>query len=200
MEKVLQASSKFSSKMESRQEARTAIGLLLAEQGSAFYTLYLLSLPMTRPEFPSTPINAATKSDAVPVEQNPFMQPTLEGMEMEQTPELELGNCIITTAIRFRKRVKGNEWHCSIQVVPDLLHPEQEGDFEAHAFNNYADMAQRCRLRPWDRAVMRGTLQPQTIELENGQTTCINHFYVSGIEVVSRSKRTSMTAYEKGKR
>ncbi len=154
---------------------------------------------MTRPEFPSTPINATVKSDISPVEQNPFVQPALEGMETEQPPEIELGNCIITTAVRFRKRVKGNEWHCTIQAVPDLLHPEQEGTFEAHAFNNYADMAKDARLRPGDRAVMRGTLQQQTVALENGQTTLINHLYVTSLEVVSRSKRTSMTAFEREK-
>lgn len=47
--------------------------------------------------------------------------------------------------------------------------------------------------------VMRGTLQQQTIDLENGATTIINHFYVTSIEVLSRSKRTSMTVYEKEK-
>jgi hypothetical protein len=60
-------------------------------------------------------------------------------------------------------------------------------------------MANKERLRQGDRAVMRGTLQQQTIELENGATTIINHFYVTTFEVLSRSKRTSITAYEKGK-
>ncbi len=46
---------------------------------------------------------------------------------------------------------------------------------------------------------MRGTLQQQTIELENGATTSINHFYVTSLEVLSRSKRTSMTAFEREK-
>jgi hypothetical protein len=96
--------------------------------------------------------------------------------------------------------VRGNEWHCSIHASHDLMHPEQEGDFEAHAFNSYADMALKEHLRPGDRALMRGTLQQQTITLENGATTIINHFYVTSIEVLSRSKRTSITAYEKGKK
>src|SRR6266700_4753051 len=151
---------------------------------------------MTRPEFPSTPINAVSPS---PVEQSPFVQPALEGIELEQPPELELGNCTVTSSVRFRKLVRGNEWHCSIHAAPDLLHPEQEGDFEAHAFNTYADMAKDARLRPGDRAVMRGTLQQQTVALENGQTTLINHLYVTSLEVVSRSKRTSMTAFEREK-
>src|SRR5947199_1473170 len=103
---------------------------------------------MGRPEFPATPINATVKSDTSPVEQSPFVQATLEGIELEQIAEIELGNCIVTAAVKFRKLVRGNEWHCSIQVVPDLLHPEQEGDFEAHAFNRYADMAKDARLRP----------------------------------------------------
>ena len=155
---------------------------------------------MGRIEFPSTPINAESKVVTSPAEQSPFVQPTLEGIELEQTPEIELGNCIITTAGKFRKLVRGNEWHCSIHVEPDLLHPEQEGDFEAHAFNTYADMAKDARLRPGDRALMRGTLQQQTIDLENGLTTCINHLYVTAIEVITRSKRTSITAYEKERR
>jgi hypothetical protein len=154
---------------------------------------------MGRIEFPSTPINAPAQPDAAPVLQNGYQQPTLEGIEFEQSPELELGNCIITTAVKFRKLVRGNEWHCTIHVEPDLLHPEQEGDFEAHAFNSYADMANKERLRPGDRALMRGTQHRQTIALENGAITIINHFYVTSLEVLSRSKRTSMTVYEKEK-
>jgi hypothetical protein len=121
-------------------------------------------------------------------------------MEPEQTPEIELGNCTVTSVVRFRKLVRGNEWHCTIRAEPDLMHPEQEGDFEAHAYQSNADMAQRCRLRPGDRAMIRGTLQQQTIALENGETTIINHFYITSLEVLSRSKRTSITAYERGKK
>jgi len=131
------------------------------------------------------------------VEQSKFVQPALEGIELEQSPEIEFGNCIVTTAVKFRKLVRGNEWHCTIQAVPDLLHPEQEGMFEAHAYQGYAVMAKDARLRPGDRAVMRGTMQEQTIALENGATTSINHLYVTAIEVITRSKRTSITAYEK---
>jgi hypothetical protein len=154
---------------------------------------------MGRIEFPSTPINAESRVATSPVEQSPFVQPTLEGIELEHTPEIEVGNCIITTAGKFRKLVRGNEWHCTIQAIPDLLHPEQEGMFEAHAYQGYADMAKEARLRPGDRALMRGTLQQQAVPLENGATTIVNHFSVTYIEVISRSKRTSITAYEKGK-
>jgi hypothetical protein len=106
----------------------------------------------------------------------------------------------VTTAVKYRKLVRGNEWHCTIQAVPDLLHPEQEGLFEAHAYQGYADMAKEARLRPGDRAVLRGTVQEQTVELGNNETTTVNHLSVTYIEVISRSKRTSMTVYEKEKK
>ena len=155
---------------------------------------------MGRIEFSSTPINAPAQPDAAPVTQNGYQQATLEGMELEQSPELaELGNCIITTAVKFRKLVRGNEWHCTIQAIPDLLHPEQEGEFAVHAYQGYADMAKDAHLRPGDRAMMRGTVQQQTVELGNNETKTVNHFSVTYIEVISRSKRTSITAYEKGK-
>jgi hypothetical protein len=154
---------------------------------------------MVRPEFPTTPIHAVSKDSSSPFEQSGFIQPTLDGLETEQPPEIELGNCVVTSRVRFRKVVRGNEWHCTIRAEPDLLHPEQEGDFEAHAYQGNADMANKERLRPGDRAVIRGTLQQQTIALENGQSTIINNFYVTSLEVLSRSKRTSITVYEKEK-
>jgi len=69
--------------------------------------------------------------------------------------------------------------------------------FEAHAYHDYADMAKEARPRPGDRAVMRGAVQQQTVELGNNETATVNHFYVTAIEVISRSKRTSITANEK---
>src|SRR5690348_4673985 len=114
---------------------------------------------MVRPEFPATPINAKVQSDVAPVEQQSgCVQPTLEGIELEQSPEIELGNCVVTTEVTFRKLKRGNEWHCTMQAIPDLMHPEQEGLFEAHAYQGYADMAKEARLRPGDRAIMRGTM------------------------------------------
>ena len=154
---------------------------------------------MGRPEFPSTPINALTNSGTPPAEQDEFVQPTLDGLETEQPPEIELGNCTVTSVVRFRKLVRGNEWHCTIRASPDLMHPEQEGDFEAHAYQGNADLANKEHLRPGDRTLMRGTLQQQTVALENGATTVINHLYVTSLEVLSRSKRTNMTVYEKEK-
>ncbi len=50
-----------------------------------------------------------------------------------------------------------------------------------------------------DHALMRGTLKKQTVALGNGETKIVNHFYVTSIEVSGRSKRTSITVYEKTK-
>ena len=158
---------------------------------------------MGRPEFPTTPIGVVSKSGTSPVEQNGdiprFVQPTLEGLETEQPPEIELGNCIVTASVTFRKRVRGSEWHCAMHVSPDLLHQDQEGEYEAFARKADADLAQSSHLRPGDRALMRGMVHPQTIELGNGERTIVNHFYVTAIEVLARSKRTSITVYEKAK-
>src|SRR5216683_167120 len=113
---------------------------------------------MGRLEFPTTPIGAVIKDGASHMAQSSeipgFTQPTLEGLEPEHTPEMELGNCVVTSSVTFRKRVKGNEWHCQVRAEHDLLHPEQEGEFEAHAMNAYADMAHTYHLRPGDRALM----------------------------------------------
>jgi hypothetical protein len=156
---------------------------------------------MGRIEFPTTPIGAVGKDTLSKIDQNSerasFIQPTLDGLEPEYTPEMELGNCVVTSTVTFRKRVKGNEWHCQMHAEPDLLHPEQEGNFEAHATNAFADMAHSYHLRPGDRALMRGTLHPQTIALANGETATVNHFFVTSLEVLARSKRTSITVYEK---
>jgi hypothetical protein len=66
---------------------------------------------MGRIEFPTTPIGAAVKIGTAKVGQDAnrpsFVQSTLEGVETEQKPEIELGNCLVTAAVRFRKLVRG---------------------------------------------------------------------------------------------
>jgi hypothetical protein len=61
---------------------------------------------MGRLEFPSTPINAKDKTDASPAAQDEFVQPGLEGIKLEQSPEIELGNCIVTSSVRFKSMQK----------------------------------------------------------------------------------------------
>jgi hypothetical protein len=154
---------------------------------------------MGRIEFPTTPIGAANTHPTIE-EQNgerPFYsQPTLEWLEMLSGTEVELGNCLVTSAVTYRKRVKGNEWQCYILVSPDLLHPDQKGAYEAVASGTGADMAHSYRLRPGDRAVMKGYMQQQTVFLENGEEIMINRLAVSAIEVISRAPRKSVTVFE----
>jgi hypothetical protein len=152
-------------------------------------------------EFPSTPIGAKIPPAAAENkgEVSLYHQATFAELDLPATPEIELGNCLVTSPVTYRKRVKGNEWQCYISVEPDLMHPEQEGAYEAFARNNDADQAHRARLRPGDRAMLVGTPQEQTILLENGNTTTMNRFYVTHIEVSTRSPRKSITVYEHGK-
>jgi hypothetical protein len=66
---------------------------------------------MVRLEFPSLPIGA--KPETAKSDQNGassgYSQATLEGFNGEPGETVELGNCLITSAVTFRKRVKGNE-------------------------------------------------------------------------------------------
>jgi len=157
---------------------------------------------MSRVEFPSTPINH--KANGAHPEQNgshpEYVQPSLDWLCAEQEPLVELGNCIVTSPVGFRKRVKGNHWQCSIRVEPDLMHPDQEGEYEAYAHNTHADQAQKEHLRPGDRATLRGHFRQETTTLASGETTATNYFYVTEVEVVSRSPRKSVTAFEQHSR
>lgn len=153
-------------------------------------------------EFPSTPIRAVN-TRSMKSEQNgetPFTQPTLEGFETVTGTEVELGNCLVTSPVTYKKRAKGNEWHCHIHASPDLLHLDQEGAYEAIANGTNADVVQSYHLRPGDRVVMQGHIQPQAIMLENGEEITINRLAVSAIEVISRAKRKSITLFEQQKK
>jgi len=79
------------------------------------------------------------------------------------------------------------------------MHPDQEGEYEAFARNDDADQAHHYHLRPGDRAIMKGTNEQQFILLENGETTTMNRFYVTNIEIITRSPRKSTTVYEQRK-
>jgi hypothetical protein len=150
---------------------------------------------MGRIEFPSTPINAVQQQEATP---SPYSQLTLEGTaDYEQSAEIELGNCTILTQPTYRKRKKGNEWHSTIHVQPDLLHPDQEGEYEVHATGSLADMTHKHHLKPGDTAMLKGYASSQDIQLASGENTIIHHFTISSLEVIARSPRISTTAYEK---
>jgi hypothetical protein len=61
-------------------------------------------------EFPTTPIRAPNPHPRK-AEQNresPFTQPTLEGFETLSGTEVELGNCLVTSAVTYKKQAKGS--------------------------------------------------------------------------------------------
>lgn len=51
---------------------------------------FVRSVCMARIEFPTTPIGASLHNGAAPAEHNGFVQPALEGIDIEQPPEIEL--------------------------------------------------------------------------------------------------------------
>ncbi len=65
--------------------------------------------------------------------------------------------------------------------------------------NKNADQAHRAHFRPGDRTMLKGTNEQHIIILENGATTTMNRFYVTAIEVITRSPRKSTTVYEQRK-
>jgi hypothetical protein len=79
------------------------------------------------------------------------------------------------------------------------MHPDQAGDYEAIAHNEYADRAQSFRQRPGDRAIMRGVLKSETTVLAGGKEVITNYISVTEIDPLSRSPRKSVTVYEQGK-
>jgi len=152
---------------------------------------------MARPEFPSAPIGA--KSSNGYEQPQPFTQLPLEGLPLDDTETIEFGNCLIASPVTYRKLAAGNRWHCQIVVEPDMFHPDQSGAYMAVAHKEHADAANKCHLRPGDRATMIGTPRQEVIELGNGERQVMDYVYVTDVQVCSRSPRKSITAFEQGK-
>lgn len=124
----------------------------------------------------------------------PF-QPTLEGMEPLPIPETLLENCLVTAAPSFKKGKDSSLWQCSLLAASDLFNQDREEIVEASATTN-ADIAQKLHLKPGDRVSLRGYVQESTLELGSGKTREIKRISVSGISVIHRDKRVSMTRHE----
>ncbi len=148
---------------------------------------------MSRLEFPSDPLYKRKETTT-----SLFQMDTLEGADIDLGPEIELGHCVVTSSPVYHKRVKKpNEWLCTIRVHPDFTHPDQEGEYIARAGGEKADLAHSCHLRAGDSAMMVGRPYTQETELGSGETAIVTYFGVSSVEVISRSPRISVTAYEK---
>ena len=134
------------------------------------------------------------------VEQKPdqtpaYQQLTFAEAEPEPTAEVTLENCIVAQRPTYTKIGQVHEWRCSLFAPPDLFHQERDDLVEAHA-TNYAEAANRKRLRPGDRVVLKGLLSQQELPFENGETKVVNYLRVSDILVIERAERKSITVFE----
>jgi hypothetical protein len=125
-----------------------------------------------------------------------YQQPTLEGLKVPETEETELANCLVLAAPHYSATDKRKEWKCSIYAQPSIFQPDIDARFLATATNDVALEARRSSLEPGDRAVMKGVVSSQTIQLANGSTETINTIALSAITIISREKRVSTTVYE----
>jgi hypothetical protein len=124
-----------------------------------------------------------------------YSQPTLEGLETEAKTEVLLENCVVAARPIYKKVGSGHEWQCSLYALPDIFHQDRDELVEAHA-TNYAEMANKKRLRPGDRVVLKGLLSQQELALENGETRTVNYIRVSDIAVIEKAERKSITVFE----
>lgn len=106
-----------------------------------------------------------------------------------------LANCIVAARPLYKKAGHGHEWQCSLYAPPDIFHQDRDELVEAHA-TNYAETANRKRLRPGDRLTLKETLSRQELSLGNGEKKTVNHLTVSGIVVIEKAVRKSITVYE----
>src|SRR5437016_5654334 len=86
-----------------------------------------------------------------------YSQPTFEGFETEENTETTLENCVVAARPTYKKVGQAHEWHCSLYAPPDIFHQDRDELVEAHA-TTYAEEANRKRLRPGDRVVLKGLL------------------------------------------
>jgi hypothetical protein len=129
-------------------------------------------------------------------EDESFVQPELLQFAEAQSPETVLERVVVETMPIFRQQKAGSEWSCQVHAPSDIFHQERNEHYQLRA-RAYAREAQRQRLRPGDIVTLHGIPSSQEIETTAGEKRRIYHFTVTKIEVLSRSKRISLTVYEK---
>lgn len=136
--------------------------------------------------------------DTSPIPSVEPFQPILEGLDTPEVQEVIVENCIVSSPPEYHRGKSGESWHCSLIAPPDLFNQDREEIVEASTQTN-ADIARRLHLKPGDRVSLRGYVQHSTLELGSGKTREIKRMSVSGIEVIHRDKRVSMTRHEMDK-
>ncbi len=130
-----------------------------------------------------------------PGQEQQYSQLHFEAWEDHPTPEMTLDYCIVTTQPTYAKNGKGYVWDCAIYAPPDLLNQDRNETYHLHA-SNYAQEANKKRLKPGDVVLLTGVPWTQDIVLQGGETQTLNHLTVSEIVVVSRAARKTITVYE----
>ncbi len=129
-------------------------------------------------------------------EDESFVQPALLQFAEAHDPETILERVVVETMPIFKQRKAGSEWTCQVYAPADIFNQERNEQYQ-HLARAYAHEAKKHRLRPGDIVTLHGTPSSQEIETAAGEKRLIHHFHVTKIDVVSRSKRISMTVYEK---
>jgi hypothetical protein len=126
-----------------------------------------------------------------------YTQPVLEGLQVPETQETELDNCLILSRPIYKDSGKQQVWECAIHAQPSLFQPDIEGEFLASASNELAVKARRKSLKPGDRVAVRGVVRTDTFTFSNGDTKTINRIALSQVpQVTAKEKRISTTVYE----
>src|SRR5258708_7476039 len=128
-------------------------------------------------------------------EHDQYSQLPLEGLEAPEPIEATFDNCVIVSRPQYTKSGKTAQWQCGIHAPPDMFHQDRDEFIVARATVN-ARFANSLRLMPGDRVNITGQLSRQELSLESGETKTVNHLIVSGIVVIEKAVRKSITVYE----
>src|SRR5260370_30499862 len=124
-----------------------------------------------------------------------YSQLSLEGLDAPEPIEATFDNCVIVSRPQYTKSGKTAQWQCGIHAPPDMFHQDRDEFIVARATVN-ARFAHSLCLMPGDRVNITGHLSQQELSLESGETKTVNHLIVTGIVVVEKAVRKSITVYE----
>src|SRR5258708_38100493 len=120
---------------------------------------------------------------------------SLEGLDAPEPNEATFDNCVIVSRPQYTKSGKTAQWQCGIHASPDMFHQDRDEFIVARATVN-ARFANSLRLMPGDRVNITGQLSQQELSLESGEKKLVNHLTVTGIVVIEKAVRKSITVYE----
>ena len=133
-------------------------------------------------------------------EPRPYIQATLvggeSGADAEPAQETELENCLVLSRPLYKPATKkqAEQWAVRVHAQPTMFQPETDTLFLATAESAQAVAFNKEKLRPGDRAHIRGVPGPTVVSLRNGSE--IRSISVTALHVLSRTQRVSTTVFE----